>query len=135
MAKDTTPGAHTRKLQQARALELRARGLGVRQIAVDLGVGRSTAARRLRDALHDLGTETSDQMRSTIETRLDSVLQRLHELLDTNTDPRQELKILSAILACERDRSRLLGLALPANVVLSLEGLITDAPRSAQRYG
>ena len=85
--------------------------------------GRSTAARRLRDALNDLGTETSDQMRSTIETRLDGVLQRLHTLLDANTDPRQELKILNAILACERDRARLLGLALPAALVLRLEGL------------
>ncbi|WP_411088339.1 hypothetical protein [Streptomyces sp. 061-3] len=127
MAKDTTPGAHQRKLEQARALELRGRGLGVREIAVDLGVGRSTAARRLRDALDDLGAETSEQMRNTVETRLDRVLQRLHVLLDSCDDPRQELKILNAVMACERDRARLLGLSIPASVILTLEGRTTNA--------
>lgn len=121
MAKDTTPGAHGRKLQQARALELRAQGLGVREIAVDLGVGRSTAARRLRDALADLGAEKSEEMRSTIEIRLDGVLRRLYALLASNDDPRQELRILNSILACERDRARLFGLAVPAALVLQIE--------------
>lgn len=121
MAQPTTPGAHGRKLQQARALELRSRGLGVRDIATDLGVGRSTAARRLRDALNDLGAEKSEEMRTTIETRLDGVLRRLHELLDANDDPRQELKILNAILACERDRARLFGLAIPAVLIAQIE--------------
>lgn len=121
MAKDTTPGAHTRKIQQARALELRAQGIGVRDIAVDLGVGRSTAARRLRDALADLGAEKSEEMRSTVEVRLDAVLRRLYALLAGTDDPRQELKILNAILACERDRARLFGLNVPTALVLQIE--------------
>lgn len=118
------PGQHTRQLQQARALELRQHGLGVRDIALDLGVGRSTAARRLRDALQDLGAETSEQLRTTVEHRLDGVLQRLHQLRDqaqADGNTAQELKLLNAILACERDRVRLLGLAVPAAVVLQIE--------------
>ncbi|GAA4865957.1 hypothetical protein GCM10023235_50430 [Kitasatospora terrestris] len=91
---------------------------------MDLGVGRSTAARRLRDALQDLGAETSEQLRATVEHRLDGVLQRLNRLrfqaqADGNTA--LELKILTAILACERDRVRLLGLAVPSAVVIQVE--------------
>ncbi|PBC77591.1 hypothetical protein BX265_2342 [Streptomyces sp. TLI_235] len=118
------PGHHTRLLQQARALELRRDGHGIRTIAMDLDVGRSTAARRLRDALQDLGAETSEQLRTTVEHRLDGVLQRLHQLqaqAQADGNLTQELKILNAILACERDRVRLLGLAVPAAVVIQVE--------------
>lgn len=115
------PGLHSRQLQQARALELRREGYGVRHIAADLGVGRSTAARRLRAALDDLGAETSEALRSTVEARLDAVLQRLHQLRAQATDPREELKILNAIMACERDRVRLLGLAIPSAMILQIE--------------
>lgn len=115
------PDRHARRLQEAEALELLRRGNSSREIAVILNVSRATADRRIRKALDNLGAETSERLRTSIEDRLNDMLRRSYDLLDRAEDDRARLAVIKVITAIERDRARLLGLNIPTALILQIE--------------
>lgn len=115
------PDRHARRLQETEALELLRRGNSSREIAVILNVSRATANRRVRKALDNLGAETSERLRTSIEDRLNDMLRRSYDLLDRAEDDRARLAVIKVITAIERDRARLLGLNIPTALILQIE--------------
>jgi DNA-binding NarL/FixJ family response regulator len=115
------PDRHARRLQEAQALELLRRGNNSREIAVILNVSRATANRRIRKGLDGLGAETSERLRASVEDRLNDMLRRSYDLLDRAEDDRSRLAVIKTIATIERDRARLLGLNVPASLILQIE--------------
>jgi DNA-binding NarL/FixJ family response regulator len=113
-----------RRRQAVEALELRARGGSLVDIAHALKCSPSTAQRRLRQALEQLGAESSDELRREAEVRFSDVLTRVYLLLDSGTlDARTELTALALIRQVTKDLAWLLGSNVPATVILKNEGL------------
>ena len=109
--------------QQARALELRVKqGASIAEIADRLGITTDSAKRRVQAALRAIPVESADEVRRTVETRYDALLKRLNALLETGRlSPMETVQVVNSIGQLEDRRVRLLGLAVPAAVVLQLE--------------
>lgn len=120
--------AAERNAEAVQAVELRAQGLNVEEVAEDLGVSVTTAKRRLRHGLGLSQPEDVDYLRAEQEVRLDVALREVAKVLgnpDTTDDLR--LKAVDRLHKNVEQRSRLLGLDYPRAVVeeearMELEG-------------
>lgn len=123
--RDLTMATRIERHQQAvEALEIRARGGTLVDIAEALGCSPSTAQRRLRRALEQLGAESSDELRRTAEVRFSDVLARAYALLESGAlDPRAQISTLGLIRQVTKDLAWLLGSNVPATLILKNEGL------------
>lgn len=110
-----------RRQQALAALELSNAGHSVDVIAERLHISRSTAARRIRDALQRMPHEEADTLRRQSEARFNSWMRRVNALLDSGLDVADELHALSLLLSLERERVTLYGLRLPSAVVVQHE--------------
>jgi hypothetical protein len=106
----------------AEALRLRRAGHSFAAIANKLDMSEATAARRVHAGLKAMVAEQSELLRAQIEDRLDATLLRFNEIADDEmTGAEQRIKALSGVLAVEKQRAVLLGLNLPARVIVGVE--------------
>jgi Homeodomain-like domain-containing protein len=108
--------------QELAAVEARRRGESLDEIAKNLGISRRTAARRVTAGYQAMGASDADQIRREIEDRLDSVLRRVSTLWSQpDLSLGDVVRLAGVILQVERDRTRLLGVAVPPHVIVEHE--------------
>jgi hypothetical protein len=118
--------------QQTQALELRLQGHSIRAIAARMGVTHGAAQRRVAAALKSMPTETTDEVRRTVETRYDALLARMYALLETGRlSPMEQVQTANAIVNVENARVRLLGLSVPSAHVIGLQQVVQEHKPSA----
>ena len=114
--------AAQRREQELAALELSNAGNSIDVISERLGIGRSTAARRVQGALERIPTHDADILRRQSEARLNSYMRRAATLLESPGLPVADVtRVLSLLLSLERERVQLYGLRLPAAIVVQHE--------------
>ena len=117
------PGGHhrtpaERNAEAITAVELRAKGFSIEEVAEDLGVAVSTARRRLQHGLDLSEAHDVDYLRAQAEARLDVALREVARVLeDPDLSHDLRLKAVDRIHANHTARSRLLGLDYPRAVV------------------
>lgn len=118
--------------QELTAVESRRRGESLDAIAKNLGVSRRTAARRVTAGYQAMGSTDADHLRREVEDRLDSVLRRVSTLWSEPDLPLGDVvRLANVILQVERDRVRLLGVAVPPQVVIQWEQAAAGRPAAA----
>lgn len=100
----------------------RREGQPLEEIALATGLTPFEVAERVKVAYGRLARQTADELRIDVELRLDDVLQRLHQDLRLALDQPARNAIYALILKTEAQRTRLLGLDLPAQVPDVKEG-------------
>ncbi|MFT2692689.1 hypothetical protein [Clavibacter zhangzhiyongii] len=97
-----------------RAVVMRREGFSYEEIAQRLRCSPWDARQITSIAYGRLATETADELRAEVEGRLDDVLRRLY--VDVNLAPDQATRngVYTLILKTEAQRTRLLGLEIPA---------------------
>lgn len=118
------PGRHQRRLEEIQALELARQGNSATEIAVILNVSRATVNRRIRRGLDNLGAETSERIRAQVEDRLNDMLKESYQLLanaKAEGNDRGRLAAVKTIVTIESTRARLLGINVPASLILQIE--------------
>ena len=117
------PGGHhrtpaERNAEAITAVELRARGFSIEEVAEDLGVAVSTARRRLQQGLDLSDAHDVDYLRAQAEARLDVALREVARVLeDPDLSHDLRLKAVDRIHKNGELRSKLLGLDFPRAVI------------------
>jgi len=110
------------RAQQLKALELSNQGHSADAIAERLEITPRTAARRVAAALGRIPAQQAETLRRHSETRINDWMRRVYEILDDPTTSTQDrLRAISQLATLERDRRRLLGLDVPAALVIQHE--------------
>lgn len=114
--------AGQRRQQELAALALSNQGHSADVIAERLNIHPRTAARRVQNALGRIPAQQAETLRRQSETRVNDWMRRVYEILDDPTTSTQDrLRALSMLATLERDRRRLLGLDVPAALVIQHE--------------
>ncbi|PPG85487.1 hypothetical protein C5C29_06020 [Rathayibacter sp. AY1H2] len=93
---------------------MRRNGQGYAEIADHLGIDPWTAQQLVGIAYRRIAAEEVHELRAAVEDRLDDVLRRLHQDLSLADDQNTRNGIYRLILSTEAQRSKLLGLDIPA---------------------
>lgn len=96
--------------EQAEVLDLKRKGLTVRQIAAETGMARSTVQDRLDAAIAELVLPVADEVRQIELLRLDAWQKRLEERLDDGESPE---RLVPVALKVQERRSKYMGLDAP----------------------
>lgn len=110
-------------LRRITALELRVRGYGYREISVELGVSVPVAFHDVKRMLREREAEAVAEARTLEETRLDKILHRAMEVVNSTTSLELRLKAIDRVVRVINQRSLLLGLNMPAQVNVSVTEL------------
>ncbi|MFG1871889.1 hypothetical protein [Micromonospora arborensis] len=114
--------AGQRHQQERQALALSNEGHPIDVIAERLEVSRRTAANRVAGALGRIPAQQAETLRRHSETRINDWTRRTYEILnDPATSTGDRLRAISQLATLERDRRRLLGLDVPAALVIQHE--------------
>jgi hypothetical protein len=116
--------------QVERAWALKVEGVPLAQAAQRMGVSTRTYERYIERAVEWQGADDADTLRTVVEARLDQVrktylslmAQAWNEDVQSWRDPSLAVKAANGLLAVERDRAKLLGIVVPASLVVKLEG-------------
>lgn len=100
----------------ARAFELKVQGNDYERIGEELDVSPWVARELTSISFQRLATETAEEMRAASEARYDDMLRRLYSDLRVATSQTARNSIYTLILKTEGQRSKLLGLEVPAGV-------------------
>lgn len=104
-----------------KALELRAQGLSVAEIAEELNVSETTAVRRLDRGLRNLPAQSLEALRAESELRINAAVREVGVILFDSTEPAEtRLKAVDRLVKLEERRSKLLGLDEPPAVTEAL---------------
>jgi DNA-binding Lrp family transcriptional regulator len=104
-----------------KALELRAQGLSVDEIAEELNVSPATAHRRLDRGLRDLPAQSLEALRGESELRINAAMREVGVILFDSSEPAEtRLKAVDRLVRLEERRARLLGLDEPKAVTEAL---------------
>lgn len=99
--------------QSTEAFRLHSQGLSYDQIADQLGVTPWVARELTSLGYVVLGTQQAEELRATIEVRLDDVIRRLYQDLATAANQVTRNSIYALILKSDAQRAKLLGLEIP----------------------
>ncbi len=111
--------------ESSEALQLRAAGLGYREIAAVVGCSASTAHSRVRKALSLVVYEHAEEVRAVELERLDTLTRRCLELV-ADPDPGVALAAVAGCLRISERRAKLLGIDAPQRVAVETAVTIED---------
>lgn len=128
------PTTVNRRLRQAKAMDLRAKGYSYRRIAAELGISVKLAHDDVQEELTRLPVTGVEEERTAALARLDSLQDKLQdridELAEVHEDEEGEYwvvgeieKTTAAILKVEERRARLLGLDAPVRAEVQVKNV------------
>lgn len=96
-----------------RAVVMRREGWNHGEIAERLGITQLEAEELTRVAYARLSAETADELRTSVEDRIDTVVRKANLDLSLASSQGERTAIYRVLLAAEAQRARLLGIELP----------------------
>lgn len=108
----TTPQAIERAERRARAVQLRADGHTIRQVAQELGISPTTAHEDIQRALAEVPAESVDQLRAIWGQRLESAVSLVMDQIVNEKD----VDAVPQLVALTNRAARLWGLDSPTQV-------------------
>lgn len=111
----TRPENIQRRLNQAKALEMRRQGYLLREIGEKLGIDSSTASKLIQAALKEIVREPAEQVLHYELERLDAMFVKAYERASDREKPFNKDAVDTCIKVMER-RAKLLGLDKPTKV-------------------
>lgn len=108
--------------QEQEAARLKAKGLSAEAIAEELGIGRSTAYRRIQGGLAALPVRSLQEYRAQQELRLEHAIRVAASIMmdEQEHGPELRLKALDRLLKVEERLAKLLGLDEPRGITEEL---------------
>jgi len=113
LGRSPTGTKEKRAIRRTKALELRASGLSIRDIADKLNTGRTTIAKDIKTGLAELAAhehEHADELRTLQHKRLEKVIAESFNIIETTDDYNTKLKALEQVRRTVETIARLFGL-------------------------